>query len=74
MDLNGVREALHQQPFRPFTIRLADGRQLSVEHPDFVAVGERRIVVIAKDDSWSVVEPFLVVSLDCAPSEASPSI
>lgn len=64
MDIQGIREALHRQPFEPFSIRLADGRSLPVPHPDFVAVGPRRMVVVAADDSWSVVEPLLVVSLD----------
>jgi len=64
MDLAGIREAVHKQPFEPFTIRLADGRALPVPHPDFVAVGNRRIVVVAEDDSWSVIEPLLIVSLD----------
>lgn len=64
MDLQGIREALHRQPFEPFTIRLADGRAFSVPHPDFVAIGKRRIVVVSEDDSWSVIEPLLIVSLD----------
>jgi hypothetical protein len=53
MDLNGLREALRQQPFEPFAIRLADGRSLPVYHPEFVAVGQRRAVVIGENDSWS---------------------
>lgn len=64
MDLQGIREALHRQPFEAFTIRLADGRKLAVGHPDFVAVGPRRAIVIGPDDSWCVVEPLLIVSLD----------
>jgi hypothetical protein len=64
MDIAGVREALHKQPFEPFTIQLADGRSLPVPHPDFVAVSPRRIVVIQESGSWSVVEPLLIVSLD----------
>jgi hypothetical protein len=36
--LERVREALHQQPFRAFEIRLLDGRMLTVKHPDFVAL------------------------------------
>ena len=64
MDLAGIREALHKQPFEPFTIRLADGQSLPVPHADFVAVGPRRIVVVSVDDSWCVVEPLLIVSLD----------
>jgi len=64
MDLQGIREALHRQPFEPFTIRLTDGRKLPVRHPDFVAVGNRRAIVIGPDNSWSVVKPLLIVSLD----------
>jgi hypothetical protein len=43
---------------------LADGRSLPVPHPDFVAIHPRRIIVVAEDSSWSVVEPILIVSLD----------
>lgn len=64
MDVPGVKEALHRQPFEPFAIQLADGRSLPVPHPDFVAVTPRRIIVVAEDGSWSVVEPLLIVSLD----------
>ena len=64
MDLNGIREALRREPFRPFTIRLADGRNVAVPHPEFVAVGPRRVVVVSEDDSWNVLEPLLIVSLD----------
>jgi len=64
MDLAGVREALHRQPFEPFAIRLADGRSLPVPHPDFVALSSRRVIVVAKDNSWAVVEPLVIVSLD----------
>jgi hypothetical protein len=64
-----IREALHRNPFEPFVIRLADGRSLPVPHRDFVAVGKRRIVVISDDEaeSWSIVEPILIVSLDSMP-------
>ena len=64
MDLAGLREALRRQPFEPFSIRLADGRSLPVAHPEFVAVAPHRLIVVAEDSSWSVVEPPLIVSLD----------
>ena len=64
MDIQGIREALRHQPFEPFSISLADGRSLAVPHPEMVAVGKRRIIVVEPDDSWSVVEPLLIVSLD----------
>ena len=64
MDLQRIREALRRQPFEPFSIRLADGRSLPVPHPEMIAIGKRRIIVVEADDSWSVVEPLLIVSLD----------
>jgi hypothetical protein len=67
MDIAGLRDALRQQPFEPFAIRLAEGRSLPVHHPEFVAVGKRRAVVIGDDDSWSWIEPLLIVSIDSLP-------
>ena len=64
MDIAGIREALHKEPFEAFVIRLADGRSLPVIHPDFVALGIRRVVVIGEDDSTSTIEPLLIDSLD----------
>jgi hypothetical protein len=64
MDIAGVREALHNEPFQSFVIRLADGRSLPVPHPDFVALTPRRVIVGATDDSWSAVEPLLISSRD----------
>ena len=68
MDIAGVREVLHRQPFEPFLIRLADGRSLSVPHRDFVALTPRRVIVGAEDDSWTIIEPLMIVSLDSMPA------
>lgn len=64
MDLQGIRDAINKRPFKPFTISLADGRSFLVPHPELVAVGKRRVIVVKPDDSWSEVEPLLIVSLD----------
>src|SRR5437773_10383137 len=72
MDIAGVREALHKQPFEPFVIRLADGRSLPVRHPDFVALTPRRVIVGAEDDSWNIIEPLLIVSLDSMNAKGKP--
>ena len=71
MDLQGIRDALRRRPFEAFSVRLAGGRDLPVTHPEAIALGQRRIIVVHPDDSWSVVEPLLVVSLDYA-SRGSP--
>jgi hypothetical protein len=64
MDLEGVHKALRREPFRPFVICLADGHRLTVTRPDSVAVGKRRAFVIGPDDSCSLIEPEMIVSLD----------
>jgi hypothetical protein len=33
-----VRDAMHKQPFRGFIVRLVDGRNFQIKHPDFVSV------------------------------------
>ena len=68
MDIAGVREVLHRQPFEPFLIRLADGRSLPVPHRDFVALTPRRVIAGAEDDSRSILEPLMIVSLDSMPT------
>jgi hypothetical protein len=68
-----VREA---NPFRPFKIRLADGRELFVPHRDFVSQspGGRTILVYHNDDSWSAVDLYLVTELEVlAPTDSGSS-
>ena len=64
MDLNSLRDALHQAPFTPFTMQLADGRSEYVRHPEFVAIGPRVVVVVREDNTMAVIEPLLIVSLE----------
>ena len=65
MDLQGVREALHREPFKPFDICLADGRRVPVRHRETVAVGNRQIAVVLADDSTLFIESRSIASLDC---------
>jgi len=68
MDLNSVRDALKRQPFRKFDLCLADGRRVSVKHPEFVAMTKRIVVVAAEDSSVAILEPLLIVSLEYSES------
>ncbi|MCE9546434.1 MAG: hypothetical protein K8T25_13080 [Planctomycetia bacterium] len=67
MDLNTIRKALREEPFQPFTLKLADGRVETIKHPDFVAVGSRIVAVVHEDNSVTTIEPLLIVSLDKEP-------
>lgn len=71
MDLSAVRDVLHRQPFRPFAVRLADGREIFVPHPDFVAMTNRSMIIVDRvtPESFSIIEPILIVSLEFRESE-----
>lgn len=69
MTTKSLGEAIHAEPFRPFAMNLAGGRQLAVPHPDLIAYvpGGRTAVVVREDESYDVVDLLLVTSLSVAP-------
>ena len=40
MKIDEIRRAKNQRPFSPFVIRMADGNEIKITHPDAVAWGE----------------------------------
>jgi hypothetical protein len=71
--LRALRDA---NPFRPFTIRLADGQTHNVPHRDFVSQspGGRIAIVYRPDDSFSIIDLYLVTELEVqAPTDAGTS-
>jgi hypothetical protein len=65
MTTDQFRATLHQQPFRPFTIRMADGRAFKVAHPDFIAQSPsgRTIIVFQSDKQYCVLDLLLMSEL-----------
>ena len=61
-----IRALLHARPFVPFAIHLADGRQMEVKHPDFVALAPTgdTIVVFQEDNSFNVVDLALATDAE----------
>ena len=68
MDLNSIRDALKQEPFRPFELCLADGRRVRVKHPEFVAMNQRIVIVTNENSETKILEPLLIVSLEQSPA------
>jgi len=68
MTTEQFRATLHQQPFRPFTIRMADGRAFEIAHRDFVAMSPsgRTIIVFQSDENYSVLDLLLMSELQVA--------
>ena len=65
MTTEQFRATLHLQPFRPFKIRMADGRAFDVAHPDFVAQSQsgRTVIVFHPDETYSVLDLLLLTEL-----------
>jgi hypothetical protein len=38
MSTSSIRRLIHATPFRPFKIRLADGRSIPVQHREFIMI------------------------------------
>ncbi len=66
MTAEQLRAMGNSQPFRPFTIHLADGRSFPVPHRDFVSQspGGRTIIVYGAEELFSVLDLFLVTELE----------
>lgn len=65
MIIEQLRQMHSARPFQPFEICLADGRTLSVEHPELLAQSPtgRTIAVGRPDGVLEIVDLLLVVSL-----------
>jgi hypothetical protein len=66
MTIEQLRSAYNAQPFRPFIMHLADGRQIAVQHPEFLAAAPsgRTVMVYQPDDTSNVVDLLLVTGLE----------
>jgi hypothetical protein len=66
MTIEKIRDLYEAQPFQPFVIHLADGRELAVHHRDFIARAPsgRTIIVYQPDDSHNIIDLLLVTDLE----------
>ncbi len=61
-----VNEVHQARPFRPFTLRLADGRGVHVAHPEVLAfLGAGRTIAVSdpKTDHFELIDLLLVNSV-----------
>jgi len=75
MTTDQLRAAHRSTPFRPFTIRMADGRTFFIAHPDFLSMSPagRTVVIYQSDDSASIVDLLLMTELELSPPSNSPA-
>jgi hypothetical protein len=70
MTIDRLKELYDAQPFKPFVIHLADGRDIPVRHRDFImaAPSGRTIVVVQPDDSMNIIDLLLVTDVELKPT------
>jgi hypothetical protein len=73
MTIDRIRDVWRAQPFRPFTIHLADGRRIPVHHRDLLmpSPSGRTVVVYQLDDSLNIVDLLLATDIEIGPGGAS---
>lgn len=62
-----IRPLLHAAPFVPFVIRMADGREFHVEHPDFVLASPSettQVIIEHPDGSETWLSALLITSVE----------
>jgi hypothetical protein len=71
MTIEQIRDACEAQPFRLFTIHLADGRTIPVVHRDFIARAPsgRTIDVYQEGDRMNIIDLPLVTDLEFSTAE-----
>ena len=50
--------------FRPFALRLTDGRRFEIPHPELIMVGRNVVAVLGRDDIVTTIDALHVVSID----------
>ncbi len=66
MTIEQLRKMHKARPFNPFSLHLADGREIRVEHPELLAQQRtgRTIAVVTSDDVFEIIDLLLVVSIE----------
>lgn len=67
MTIEQLKTAYDAQPFRPFLLHLADGRELPVEQRDFLmAPPSGRTIVVWRppDDAFHIIDLLLVTDVE----------
>jgi len=65
MTIEQLRAAREANPFRPFTLYLADGRSWRVPHRDYLSMtpGGRTVIVYQEGEAFSIIDLLLVTEL-----------
>ncbi len=69
-----VRTMQTAQPFRPFLVKLTDGRSFPIPHPELVSCSVNgREMVVHDDEGMHLIEMLLVIEMVGIPGTGAPS-
>ncbi|HWD08138.1 MAG TPA: hypothetical protein VHA57_03480 [Actinomycetota bacterium] len=74
MKISELKKVKDRRPFQPYVIRMADGREIKVTHPDAISWGDeggRILSYISPSDDWELIDLALVTSLASVPGAGS---
>ena len=73
MTIEQVRNVANAQPFVPFVVHLAEGREIPVAHRDFIAMSPtgRILTIFYAQDRSAFVDVLLITDLELRPNSAS---
>ncbi len=70
MTIEQLRHFYQARPFQPFVVHLADGREIPIDHPEFImsSPSGRTVSVYQPDDTLNVIDLLLVTDLELRPA------
>ena len=70
MTIDRLRDVYSAQPFRPFIMHVADGREVQVVLREFImaAPSGRTVIVFQPDDTVNIIDLLLVSDIEYKPS------
>ena len=65
MTIDGLKQWIEAAPFRPFAMRLSNGREIRVRHPELLARSPsgRTVLVYTSGDAFEMVDLLHVASI-----------
>ena len=73
MKADELHALLNARPFHPFLIHLGDGRELVVDHPEFLAASPTGdiAIVFRPEGGFNIVDVELVTDLEVKPRKTT---
>ena len=64
MNVKAIHREIHREPFIPFTLKMNDGREFTIRHPELISVSASRVFLIDdRTERGIYLEPALIASM-----------